>query len=133
MNNPVGALAPDKSRGLVGVDIEGMYHVLIAHWSAVCDIFPDVWGADPRRSRLMHSAGFTAMGVLMDRIYGSLSGCSEDYKAARRALEKVAATCRWTKGTWESLGLAWNEIQNTRCDIRKLQSALLRAYTYAMN
>ncbi|WP_207002128.1 DGQHR domain-containing protein DpdB [Trinickia mobilis] len=129
MNNPLGALAPYKASGRDGVDVEGMYHVLITYWSAVRDVFPEAWGADPRRSRLMHSAGIEAMGVLMDRIYARLSGHGEDYKTVRRELEKVASACRWTKGTWESPGLAWNEIQNTRRDIRKLQDALVQVYS----
>ncbi|WP_250519262.1 DGQHR domain-containing protein DpdB [Caballeronia sp. NCTM1] len=132
MNNPLGALAPYKSSGRDGVDVEGMYHVLITYWSAVRDVFPDAWGTDPRHSRLMHSAGIEAMGVLMDRIYARLSGLGEDYKTVRKELEKMAPACRWTKGTWESLGLAWNEIQNTHRDIRKLQDALVRAYTSTM-
>ena len=129
MNNPLGALAPFKLSGRDGVDVEGMYQLLRTYWSAVRDVFPDAWGADPRRSRLMHSAGIEAMGVLMDRIYARLSGQGEDYKTVRKELEKVAPACRWTKGTWETLGVAWNEIQSTPRDIRKLQDALVRAYT----
>ncbi|MEX3639190.1 DGQHR domain-containing protein DpdB [Paraburkholderia sp. BR14320] len=132
MNNPLGALAPYKSSGRDGVDVEGMYHVLLTYWSAVRDVFPEAWGVDPRSSRLMHSAGIEAMGVLMDRIYARLSGLGEDYKTVRKELEKMAPACRWTNGTWESLGLAWNEIQNTHRDIRKLQDALVRAYTSTM-
>ena len=52
----------------------------------------------------MHSAGIEAMGVLMDRIYARLSGSDEDIKVVQRELEKVAPACRWTKGTWETLG-----------------------------
>ncbi|AOI96711.1 DGQHR domain-containing protein DpdB [Burkholderia sp. LA-2-3-30-S1-D2] len=129
MNNPLGALAPFKLAGREGVDVQGMYQVLKTYWSAVRDVFPEAWGADPRRSRLMHSAGIEAMGVLMDRIYARLSGHGEDYKTVRKELEKVAPACRWTRGTWETLGIAWNEIQSTPRDIRKLQDALVRAYT----
>jgi len=132
MSNPLGALAPYKSPGREGVDVEGMYQVLRTYWSAVRDVFPEAWGIDPKRSRLMHSAGIEAMGVLMDRIYARLSGHGEDYKTVRKELEKVAPACRWTKGVWETLGVAWNEIQSTPRDIRKLQDALVRAYTSTM-
>jgi DGQHR domain-containing protein len=132
MSNPLGALAPYKLAGREGVDVEAMYQILRTYWSAVRDVFPEAWGADPRRSRLMHSAGIEAMGVLMDRIYARLAGHGEDYKTVRKELEKVAPTCRWTKGTWETLGVAWNEIQSTPRDIRKLQDTLVRAYTSTM-
>ena len=75
----------------------------------------------------MHSAGLIAMGVLMDKIYSRLTADASDV-AVRGELEKVAPVCRWTKGTWEGLGIAWNEVQNTPQDIKKLQAALVRAY-----
>jgi len=128
VNNPLGALSPYKSNGRDGADVESMYKVLLTFWSAVRDTFPDAWGKDPRHSRLMHSAGIVAMGVLMDRIYARLSGADEDIKTVRRELERVAPHCAWTKGTWEAFGLAWNEVQNTPRDIKRLQDALVRAY-----
>jgi len=127
MNNPLGALAPFKSNGRGAADVEAMYRILTTFWSAVKAVFPDAWAKDPRHSRLMHSAGLVAMGVLMDRIYARLSA-DDDVAAVQRELEKVAPACHWTKGNWESLGLAWNEIQNTPQDIKKLQDALVRAY-----
>jgi len=132
MKNPLGALSPYRSVGREGGDIEGMYRVLLTFWKAAKDVFPDAWGRDPRHSRLTHSAGIEAMGVLMDRIYARLSGSADDYNAVRKELEKVAPACRWTSGTWESLGVPWNEIQNTTRDIKKLQDALVRAYTNGM-
>jgi hypothetical protein len=68
--------------------------------------------------------------VLMDRIYARLSG-TEDPKLVQKELERVAPSCRWTRGTWESLGMAWNEIQNTPRDIKRLQTALVQAYVAA--
>ncbi|RTL31980.1 MAG: DGQHR domain-containing protein [Burkholderiales bacterium] len=128
MSNPLGALAPFKASGREGNDIEGMYSVLLTYWNAVRDVFPDAWGKDPRHSRLMHSAGIIAMGVLMDRIFAKLPVGADDLKTVKRELERVSPHCHWTKGQWESLGLAWNEIQSTTRDIKKLQDALVRAY-----
>ncbi|MFT3857683.1 MAG: DGQHR domain-containing protein DpdB [Aquabacterium sp.] len=128
MNNPLGALAAYKASGKEGNDVEAMYGVLQTFWTAVKLTFPDAWGKDPRHSRLMHSAGIIAMGVLMDRIYARLSDVNPDIKAIRRELDRVAPHCRWTKGHWEALGLAWNEVQNVTRDIKKLQDALVRAY-----
>jgi DGQHR domain-containing protein len=132
MNNPLGALATfrNSSNGRDGVDVEGMYALLLTYWSAVKAVFPDAWGRDPRHSRLMHSAGIEGMGVLMDRIYARLQP-SADMKSVESELRKVAPYCRWTKGVWESLGMAWNEVQSTPRDIRRLQNALVQAYSAA--
>lgn len=132
MNNPLGALATFRvsSNGRDGVDVEGMYALLVRFWSAVKAVFPEAWGRDPRHSRLMHSAGIEAVGVLMDRIYGRLQP-GADSKAVEHELQKVVPYCRWIKGTWESLGMAWNEVQSTPRDIRRLQNALVQAYSAA--
>lgn len=131
IQNPLGALAPYKGSLRDGADITAMYKILITFWSAVRDVFPEAWGKDPRHSRLMHSAGIEAVGVLMDRIFARLSGGAEDYKTVRKELERVSPHCHWTKGNWESLGVAWNEIQSTPRDIKRLQDALVRAYSSA--
>ena len=128
LSNPLGALAPFRPMGREGSgDVAGMYRTLTTYWSAVKAMFPEAWGKDPKQSRLMHSAGLMAMGLLMDAIYARLTPDSE-VAAVQRELEKVAPTCRWTKGTWETLGLAWNDVQNTPPHVKKLQDALVRAY-----
>lgn len=129
MNNPLGALAPYKASVRDGADVKSMYRLLVNFWTAVKAVFPEAWGKDPRHSRLMHSAGIEAMGVLMDRIYARFSDVDGTYDAVKKELERIAPACRWTKGTWETLGVAWNEIQSTPRDIKKLQDALVRAYT----
>lgn len=128
ISNPLGALAPYKAGARDNADIESMYRILVTYWSAVREVFKDAWGKDPRHSRLMHSAGIEAMGVLMDRIYARLNGPQEELKTVKAELERIAPQCRWTKGVWEPLGLAWNEIQNTPRDIKRLQDVLVRVY-----
>jgi DGQHR domain-containing protein len=128
LSNPLGALAPFKSVAREGGgDVEGMYRILITYWKAVMKAFPESWGKDPKQSRLMHSAGLLAMGLLMDAIYARLTP-DADVVTVQREIEKVAAICRWTRGTWETLGLGWNEIQNTPQHVKKLQTTLVRAY-----
>lgn len=129
LSNPLGVLASFKSDGREhNGDAQGMYRTLTTYWAAVKATFPESWGKDPKHSRLMHSAGLLAMGVLMDAIYARLSP-DADITLVQREIEKVAPTCRWTEGTWETLGLAWNEIQNTPQHVKKLQMALVRAYS----
>jgi DGQHR domain-containing protein len=128
LSSPLGALGPFKPMGREsGGDVFGMYRILTTYWMAVKNCFADAWGKDPTQSRLMHSAGLLAMGVLMDAIYARIAP-DADIVTVQRELEKVAPVCRWTKGTWETLGLAWNEIQNTPPHVKKLQEALIRAY-----
>ena len=128
IDSPLGALAPYKANSRDVTDLESMYRTLINFWSAVKIAFPEAWGKNPSQSRLMHSAGIIAMGALMDRIYARLS--LEDYsqKAVQKELQTVIEHCKWTNGTWETLGLAWNEIESTPQGIKKLQSALIQAY-----
>lgn len=128
LSSPLGALAPFKPVGREGGgDVAGMYRILTTYWTAVRAVFPDSWGKDPKHSRLMHSTGLLAMGLLMDAIYARI-GPDAGMATVQREIEKVSPACRWTKGTWETLGLAWNEIQNTPPHVKKLQDALVRAY-----
>jgi DGQHR domain-containing protein len=128
LSSPLGALGPFKPMGREsGADVAGMYRILNTYWTAVKNCFVDAWGRDPKQSRLMHSAGLLAMGLLMDAIYARVPP-DADIATVQREIEKIAPICRWTKGTWETLGLAWNEIQNTPSHVKKLQDALVRAY-----
>lgn len=41
-------------------------------------------------------------------------------------LRQIAPFCSWTDGTWEGLGLAWNEVQNTPRHIKALAEYLVQ-------
>lgn len=125
LNHPLGALAPFKTGG---ADVPLMYKRLTSYWNAVKDVFKEAWGLPPNKSRLMHSAGIQAMGVLMDRLYTRHAGTPNPYHAIRQDLKKMSDACRWTRGEWEGLGVAWNEIENTPKDIRYLADALVRIH-----
>jgi DGQHR domain-containing protein len=129
INNPLGALAQYKASGTESADVAGMYNVLLTFWSAARAVFHSAWGKDARQSRLMHSAGIEAMGVVMDRMWVRHSGNANAAEKIKIELERMAPYCCWTDGTWDSLGLAWNEIQSTHSHIKKLQDALVRIYT----
>ncbi len=128
LSSPLGILSQYKALGKETADLEQMYKVLVTFWSAVKLVFPDAWGLDPKRSRLMHSAGIESMGVLMDRIFARLVGTETSIETVKVELRRISDSCCWTHGTWEDLGFAWNEIQNTPRDIKRLQEALLRNY-----
>ncbi len=124
IQDPRGALAvhvtPDGS-----ADLDSMYRVLKDFWSAVRDAFPDAWARTPDESRLMHSAGVEAMGILMDQIMTRKDCARGGYAVAKQILVGIAPNCRWTNGTWEQIGRRWNDIQCTSKDIRTLSNLLV--------
>jgi DGQHR domain-containing protein len=124
INSPLGALALYKS-GDGNSDIDGMYRTLCVFWSAVRDEFKDAWGKPPSQSRLMHSAGIQAMGFLMDRVMPRLAGHGDQSAEIRKALRRIAPHCAWTEGKWDSLGLAWNQVQNVNRHVRQLADHLV--------
>lgn len=124
LKTPLGALGQFKRNG-DGNDAAAMYDTLLLYWSAVRDVFPDAWGKPPTESRLMHSAGIRAMGVLMDQIMLRADGAQDKPGAIRATLKRLAPHCCWTEGTWEGLGLRWNEIQSTSQHISKLSDHLM--------
>lgn len=126
LNNPLGALSPFKGIGGEAPDIRAMYSLLVAFWAAVAHVFPDAWGRNPRESRLTHSAGIEAMGVLMDRIYTRVA--EPNQKKIADELLKISSYCCWTDGVWDGINMKWNEIQNTPRDIKRLQEVLIRLY-----
>ncbi|EAQ80571.1 DGQHR domain-containing protein DpdB [Blastopirellula marina] len=113
-------------------DIEDQLKLLKHFWSAVAEVFPDAWGLLPRKSRLMHGAGFISMGFLMDTIADrnrkTKSLSKELFKKELMPLKEV---CSWTEGSWEFDGgniLKWNEVQNVPRHIQLLSSHLLGMY-----
>jgi len=126
LNSPLGALSPHKGGGGSPPDLEAMYQHLVVFWGAAKEAFPEAWGLPPTRSRLMHSAGIQAMGFLMDRLLARTQGATDQPKAVLTALRAIRPRCAWTDGTWEGLGLAWDEVQSVPRHIRGLADLLIR-------
>ncbi|MBI05806.1 MAG: hypothetical protein CMM54_02370 [Rhodospirillaceae bacterium] len=124
--NNYGALSLFKNLGEGNSNVDAMYRVMCIYWSAVKDEFPDAWGKKPTESRLMHSAGIEAMGVLMDRIMPRVHKSNNPQQEVREALHRIEQHCRWTEGTWEGLGLRWNEVQNLPKHIKSLAELLVQ-------
>jgi hypothetical protein len=103
-----------------------MYNQLLVFWGAAKEAFPEAWGLPPTRSRLMHSAGIQAMGFLMDRLLARTQGVANQKKAVLEALKAIHARCAWVDGSWEGLGLSWDEIQSVPRHIRILADLLIR-------
>lgn len=126
INDPLGALARHKGTGSRPADVEGMYRTLLDYWSAVRETFPDAWGRPPTETRLMHSAGIRAMGTLMDLLVARARMTSDPTATLKKALGRIAPSCHWTSGTWEDLGLAWNEVQNVSRHVKGLTEQLIK-------
>jgi len=125
LQDPRGALAAHVDTDGTA-DTDSMYRLLVSFWTAVKDVFPNAWGLPPDRSRLMHSAGLTAMGILMDQIMTRSGHFGGDYAAARTVLTRLAPYCRWTEGRWEALNRDWNDVQSTPKDQRLLSNYLIQ-------
>lgn len=126
ISGALGALAPLKAHGDAPADVDGMYRILVAYWSAAKAAFPEAWGRPTTDSRLMHSAGIEAMSLLMDRIMARAAPGTDLQAHAYEALSRIAPHCRWTSGRWAELQRDWNEIQNLPRDIKLLSSHLAR-------
>lgn len=124
LKTPAGALGQYKHNG-DGNDTEAMYSAMLLYWTAVRDTFPDAWGKPATESRLMHSAGIRAMGALMDTVMLRADAAADKGAVVHATLQRLAPHCRWTSGTWEGLGLMWNEIQSTSQHITKLSDHLM--------
>ncbi|MBB3319932.1 DGQHR domain-containing protein [Rhizobium sp. BK181] len=124
LKGPYGAL----SQYLLaeGYNPDAMFDALVLYWSAVRDVFQEAWGRQPNESRLMHSAGIKAMGALMDQIMLRADSSATPETEVREALQRIAPFCAWTEGTWEGLGLPWNEIQGTPQHNRLLADHLMQ-------
>lgn len=126
---PAGCLFSYRNLATGELDWHGARRVLLLYWTAVKRVFPDAWGLPPTQSRLMHSVGLRAMGRLMNRVMASIDPHSPAAgRYARRELEKIAPICHWTHGSWDALGLRWNELQNIPAHVRMLSNLLVRRY-----
>jgi DGQHR domain-containing protein len=126
LNSPLGVLSPHKGSSGNSADLDAMYQQLLMFWGAAKEAFPNAWGLPPTRSRLMHSAGIQAMGYLMDRLLARTQGADDQPKAVLAALRAIGPRCAWTEGSWNGLGLAWDEVQSVPRHIRALADALIR-------
>jgi DGQHR domain-containing protein len=125
-----GCLFPFRNIASGETDFESVRKALLLFWTGVKETFPEAWGLPPSRSRLMHGAGISAMGRLMDKVMSNIDiHAARAPKLVRAELQRVRSVCRWTEGQWDDLGLGWNQVQNTPQHIRLLSNVLLRAYT----
>lgn len=129
LNQPSGCLFSYLNVATGETDVESIWKLITWYWAGVKDTFPEAWGKPATQSRLMHGVGIRSMGRLMDRVMSSIDPADETGPdKVRHELSRIANECHWTSGTWEDLGLAWNELQNVPRHIRMLSNYLVRLY-----
>ncbi|NJC70854.1 DGQHR domain-containing protein [Planosporangium thailandense] len=132
LKSSAGCLFPYRNLTSGETDFGGVWACLVQYWSAVRDTFPGAWGKAPTQSRLMHGTGIRAMGRLMDRIMATVDPQSADApRRVREELALIAPYCRWTEGTWEALGMRWNDLENVPRHLNELSNFLIRTHIQA--
>lgn len=126
IHQPLGALAVHRSVDGGTSNPNAMYEDVLQFWACVRGAFPGAWGLPPEQSRLMHSAGIEAMGALMDYLAPRANGQSDAAAFFAQTLQRMAPSCAWTAGRWPDLDCAWNEVESTSRDIRRLSDQLIR-------
>ena len=117
--------------------MDDQIQILKNYWQAVAETFPEAWKLLPKKSRLMHGAGFVSMGFLMDTISDvNRKTKNLSYKLFKTELKSISSHCSWTNGTWkfsDDNTLKWNEVQNVPRHIQMLSSYLITTYRYNRN
>ena len=114
INGTSGALLHLRSDGRKPPNLNEMYRLLTAYWSAIAKVFPEAWNLPPDKSRLTAAVGISVMGVMMDRISARVGYGHKDMHAVYvTELRKIAKHCAWTSGTWSEIGMPWDALEST--------------------
>ena len=110
-------------------DFEDCAFSLISNfYQAVQNIFPEAWkDQTPRTSRLVHGAGITAMGYVMEFLYARDSAFQ--IVEFERGVTPLVEHTAWTNGNWhfpDGEVRPWNGIQNVGREVRMLTDYLLQ-------
>lgn len=129
VNSPSAALAHLRGLGAEPADAQAIYRILRAYWNAVRTVFPEAWAQGPRASRLTHAVGIFALGSLLDRIGSRVDLAADDLEQAFvRELQRIAAQCAWTSGTWPRANVPWDSFEATPASRKKLSGLLHTLY-----
>lgn len=126
IHQPLGALASFRSLDGTSTNPSGMFDTVVLFWSAVKESFPGAWGLAPEQSRLTHSAGIESVGALMDYLMPRAAQQDDPQSYLAKTLQRIAPSCAWTSGVWPDLNCAWDEIESTSKDVRRLTDQLIR-------
>jgi DGQHR domain-containing protein len=124
-----GVLSEFYFTGSDSADTEAMARVVRVFFKGVERVWPYAWNGNPWNSRLVHGVGISAIGGLMDVIMEEVDSESpRAVSSVARRLKKIERVCAWTEGRWRGLDCAWDQLQNTSQDKRRLAQYLVSAY-----
>ncbi len=129
MNNTSGCLFPYVNMNGLDIDYENILKIIYTYWNCVKKVFNEDWGKPTTQSRLMHGTGIFAIGALMDTIMRNVNPNDKkiDFRVTKE-LSKLKPYCHWSSGTWDGLGLEWNDIQNISKHKNMLTAYLIRQF-----
>lgn len=108
-------------------DVTPAFELMNNFFAAVQQVFPDEWhGHKPTTSRLVHGAGITALGYVMDEIYVRRHAASQE--AFAEGLAPLVGKTAWTEGQWKFADgevVRWNRIENVPRQIQQLAEHLV--------
>lgn len=106
----------DKGYLLISEFFHAVQHVFRAEWE----------NHTPKTSRLIHGAGITAMGYVMEAIHSATGADKREAFAA--GLRPLLGKTAWTDGEWnfDSERRRWNGLQNVPTDIKQLAHYLVQ-------
>jgi DGQHR domain-containing protein len=108
-------------------DVTPAFELMNNFFAAVQQVFPEAWhGHKPTTSRLVHGAGITALGYVMDEIYARRHATSQaDFE---EGLAPLVGKTAWTDGHWNFADgevVRWNRIENVPRQIQQLSEHLV--------
>lgn len=129
INTPSGALYPYLAVNNNETDYQSILKTLYFFWGTIKKVFHEDWGRPPHESRLMHGAGISALGSLMDVImrHTNLNDKKLEHRIIKE-IEKIKPYCSWSSGRWNELDIEWNMLQNTSTHKKKLTNYIIRTY-----
>jgi len=103
------------------------FELLSNYFAAVQQVFSDEWvGHKPKTSRLVHGAGISAMGYVME--YIAVTNNASSVNDFVKTLEKLKGKTAWNDGTWnfgKNNVRPWNAVQNVPRDWMELAHYLI--------
>jgi DGQHR domain-containing protein len=108
--------------------LDKCFELIDNFYRAVQNVFSSDWeGHTPKTSRLVHGAGITCMGFVMEALHTMTGAISvQDFETG---LAPLLGNSAWCKGYWD-FGLEdqrkWNSIQNIHRDYLQLGQYLVR-------